>query len=161
MSTRIAATLATALAVAFIPQASAKGGTATLLPASDVKWVDVPDSPGVKLGALQGDPAKGAAHFLIKLPGGFVAPEHHHSADHYVTVISGTMSFTVDGKDTKLPAGSYFAYTGKKTHLTKCEAGADCVLSVDARGKWDVIPEGAKPAEKKKAAEKKPAAEKK
>ncbi len=59
------------------------------------------------------------------------------------------MVFTVDGKDTTLPAGSYFSYTGKKQHITKCEAGADCVLSVDSRGKWDVLPEQTKRAAKK------------
>jgi quercetin dioxygenase-like cupin family protein len=66
-----------------------------------------------------------------------------------VTVLSGTMVFTVDGKEYELPAGSYFSFIGKKQHTTKCEAGADCVLAVNARGKWDVIPEERKPAAKK------------
>jgi hypothetical protein len=34
--------------------------------------------------------------------------------------------------------------------MTKCEAGAERLLSVDARGKWDVVPEDTKPAAKKK-----------
>ena len=40
----------------------------------------------------------------------------------------------------------------------KCDAAADCVIEVDARGKWDVIP-AAKPADKKPAKpdDKKPA----
>jgi len=88
--------------------------------------------------------------YVQKIPGGFASPPHHHSTDHYVTVVSGTMSFTVDGKETKLPAGSYFSYTGKKPHITKCEAGADCVLSVDARSKLDVTPEAEKGAAKGK-----------
>ena len=136
-------------AFAIAPQAGAKGGTATLMPADGIKWSDVPNFPGVKMGTLQGDPGKGAAHFMMKLPGGFTSPPNHHPSDHYVTVVSGTISFTVDGKDTKLPAGSYFAFTGKKPHVTRCEAGADCVLAVDSRGKWDVLVEGAKPAAKK------------
>ena len=146
IATIVAMTLAT---MAFAPQVNAKGGTATLTPAADMKWADVPNFPGLKMAVLQGDPGKGASHFMMKFPAGFVSPPHHHSVDHYVTVVSGTMSFTVDGKDTKLPAGSYFAYTGKKTHITKCDAGAECVLSIDARGKWDVVPED-KPADKKK-----------
>ena len=149
IQTVFAVTLAV-IALAPLADAQAKkGGTATLVPAGDIKWTDVPDFPGVKMGVLQGDPAKGSAHFMIKLPGGFVAPLHHHPSDHYVAVVSGTVVFTVDGKDTKLPAGSYFSFTGMKQHVTKCDAGADCVLSVDSRGKWDVIPEGAKPAAKK------------
>ena len=55
------------------------------------------------------------------------------------TVVTGTMVLTVDGQDRKLPAGSYFALTGKKPHATRCEAGAECVLAIDARGKWDVV----------------------
>ena len=115
-----------------------------------MKWADVPNFPGLKMAVVQGDPGKGASHFMMKFPGGFVSPPHHHSTDHYVTVVSGTMSFTVDGKDTKLPAGSFFSYTGKKQHITKCEAGADCVLAIDARGKWDVVPEADKGAAKGK-----------
>jgi quercetin dioxygenase-like cupin family protein len=114
-----------------------------LLPSADIKWQDVPDFPGVKMAALEGDPAKGAAHFLIKLQDGFAAPLHHHSSDHFVTVVSGTLLLTVDGTETRLPAGSFFVFRGMKRHVTRCEAGADCVLSIDARGKWDVVPEKA------------------
>jgi quercetin dioxygenase-like cupin family protein len=151
-------TITTALALAlafgaFAPQAQAKdskkGGRAVLTPAGDIKWMDVPDSPGVKMAVLDGNPAKGAGHFLIKLSDGFAAPLHHHSSDHYVTVVSGTLSLTVDGKETKLPAGSFFLFTGKRPHITRCEPGADCVLAVDTRGKWDVVPEKAAPAAKK------------
>jgi len=39
-----------------------------------------------------------------------------------------------------LHAGSVFSFTGKKKHMTVCQAGADCVLFVDARGMWDVVP---------------------
>ena len=122
-----------------------KAGTAVLLPADDLKWTEVPDFPGVQMAVLDGDPATGAGHFLIKLKDGFVAPLHHHSSDHFATVLSGTLSFTVDGKETLLPAGSFFVFKGKKEHITKCVPGADCVLSVDVRGKWDVVPEGPKP----------------
>jgi len=131
--------------------AAKKGGAAVLTPSGDIKWADVPGFPGVKMSAVQGDPGKGANHSMQKLPAGFSAPLHHHTSDHYVTVVTGTLVLTVDGKETKLPPGSYFAFTGKKPHLTRCEAGADCTLFVDARGKWDVVPEESKGAPKKDA----------
>jgi quercetin dioxygenase-like cupin family protein len=142
----LTATAALALAyAAFAPSAFAKEGkkapSAVLLPAADLKWSDVPDFPGVKMATLDGNPAKGSSHFLIKLKDGFAAPLHHHTSDHFVTVVSGTLILTVDGKDTRLPAGSFFLFRGMKQHLTKCEPGGDCVLSIDARGKWDVLPE--------------------
>ena len=123
-----------------------KDGTAVLIPADEIKWIDAPGFPGVKMAVVQGDASKGPHHALVKLPAGFSAPLHHHSADHYATVLSGTVVFTVDGQDHRLPAGSYFAFTGKKTHLTKCETGSDCVIFNDVRGKWDVVPEAGKAA---------------
>jgi quercetin dioxygenase-like cupin family protein len=115
--------------------------TAVLTPAADLKWADVPGFKGVQLATADGDPSKGAAHFYLKFVAGFSAPLHHHSADHYVTVVSGTLVLGVDGKDVKLPPGSFFEFTHAKPHTTTCAAGADCVLAMDARDKWDVVPE--------------------
>jgi quercetin dioxygenase-like cupin family protein len=141
---------ATIVAPSAIAKDARKGGDAALMPASSLKWSDVAGFPGVQMTVLQGNPEKGAHHAMLKLPGGFAAPLHHHTSDHFVTVVSGTLVLTVDGKETKLPAGSYFSFIGKKQHITKCESGADCVLSVDSRGKWDVLPDDGKPAAKKK-----------
>jgi quercetin dioxygenase-like cupin family protein len=77
----------------------------------------------------------------VKFAGGFSAPAHHHTADHFVTVVAGTLVLNVDGKDQRLPAGSFFTFSGQKVHATRCEAGTDCVLAVDSRGAWDVVPE--------------------
>lgn len=126
-----------------------KGGSAVLIPASDLKWNDVPGFPGVKMAVTDRDPAKGPHHMMLKFAGGFSAGLHHHSSDHYGTVLAGTLVLTVDRKENKLPAGSYFSFKGKKQHATRCEAGADCVLSMDARGKWDVVATETKPAAKK------------
>lgn len=144
-------------ALAVIPVvAQAKGsGTSVVTAAADLKWNDVPNFPGVKMAVASGDPAKGAAHFFMKFAPGFAAPLHHHNADHHVTVVAGTLVLNIDGKDVKLPAGSYFSFRGKKPHMTKCDAGAECILFNDARGKWDVIPEAAPKAESKKADAKK------
>ena len=151
-ATVLAITLALA-ASAFTPPAAAKdaqkGGNAVLIPASDLKWTDVPGFPGVKMAVMDGNPAKGPHHSMLKFAAGFAADLHHHSSDHHGTVVSGTLVLTVDGKENKLPAGSYFSFKDRKQHVTKCEAGADCVLSMDVRGKWDVVAEGAKPAAKK------------
>ena len=141
---------ATVVAPNAIAKDTKKGGDAALMPASSLKWSEVAGFPGVQMTVLQGNPEKGAHHAMMKLPAGFASPVHHHTSDHFVTVVSGTLVLTVDGKETKLPAGSYFSFIGKKKHITKCESGADCVLSVDSRGKWDVLPEDAKPAAKKK-----------
>ena len=131
-------------AAALLPWAvEAKGGgKAVTIPASDLKWKDAgPDTPGVQIAAVAGDPSKGAAKFFVKLPSGFSAPLHHHTADHAAVVVSGTVVQNVDGQDFTFTPGSYFAYTGKKQHTTKCTDPAGCIIFVDTHGKWDVVPE--------------------
>ena len=130
--------LVAAACLSLVPCADA-ADNAVFVPAGEIKWQDVPNAKGVQLAAVQGDPSKGPSHFFLKFAPGFSAPAHYHSANHYGTVVSGTVVLSVDGQDRKLPAGSYFAFTGKKAHATRCEAGADCVLAIDARGKWDVV----------------------
>ncbi|MEQ1877507.1 MAG: cupin domain-containing protein [Bdellovibrionia bacterium] len=110
----------------------------TMTPAADVKWAPVPGFDGVENSIVEGDAAKGQHHSFMKFKAGFAAPLHHHTSNHFVTVVAGTMILTVDGKETKLPAGSYFSFSNKTPHMTKCDAGADCILFADVRGKWDV-----------------------
>jgi quercetin dioxygenase-like cupin family protein len=140
--------LAPALALIFAASAPAKEGkrppAVSLFPAGDLIWTDDTEHPGVRMAVVDGDPAKGPCHFLVQLKEGLVVPLHHHTSDHFGTVLSGTLSFTVDGKETLLPAGSVFVFRGKKEHVTRCMPGADCVISMDVRGKWDVVPQ-AKP----------------
>ena len=131
-------------AAALLPWAvEAKGGgKAVNVPAADLKWKDAgPDTPGVQYAAVVGDPMKGAAKFFVKLPSGFDVPLHHHTADHFGVVVSGTLVQNIDGKDVTMPPGSFLGFTGKKPHTTKCTDAAGCILFVDAHAKWDVVPE--------------------
>ena len=135
--------LSTVAAERAAPKATPKhaASSAVLVSDAELKWNDVPDFPGVKMAPLHGDPGTGPSHFFLKLPSGFAVGMHFHNADHWVAVVSGTLVLTPEGgAEKKLPAGSGFGFTGKKKHTTKCAAGADCVLFIDARGKWDVIP---------------------
>ena len=129
--------LASALVVGGLAVAS---GKAIVVARGDVTWT--PGAiPGVSTAAVDGDMAKGASHFYLKYASGLVTPMHHHSADHYVTLVSGNLTLVADGKEHKLTPGSYFALTGKAPHAAKCEGSEDCVMFVDARAAWDVVPE--------------------
>ena len=133
--------LAAAALLPWVVQAKG-GGKSVTIPAGDLKWKDAgPDTPGVQYAAVAGDPMKGAGKFFVKLPSGFSVGMHHHTADHFSVVVSGTLVQNVDGQDVTMPAGSYFSYTGKKQHTTRCTDAAGCILYVDAHGKWDVVPE--------------------
>ena len=143
-----------ALSASFTPTTHAadkakKSSAVTLVPKGDLKWNDVPGFAGVQIAAVDGEPAAGPSHFFLKFAPGFAAPLHHHSANHSGTVVAGTMVLTIDGKQEKLPAGSFFKLSDKVKHATTCEAGAECILSMDVRGKWDVVPEAEKVAAKK------------
>ena len=123
------------------PAKAASGGKAVLVAAGDLKWAVPPNSPpGVQMAVLWGDPAKGPFGALHKFVAGFAVPLHHHSAGYRGVVVSGTFLQTVEGEAEKtLTAGSYFAYSGKKKHETKCAAGGECVVFIDSGGAWDVV----------------------
>jgi len=141
MTTSIAKAVIVAGALLVPLMAGAKDtGKAAFAPASGLQWKDAPDQNGVQVAAVQGDPTKGAARFFVKLASGFDVPLHHHTADHFAVVISGTMVLN-DGQDHTMPVGSYWSFTGKKQHTTKCIDPAGCTLFVEAKGKWDVLPE--------------------
>lgn len=129
------------------------GGKAVLWAADELKWIDPAGAPpGVKMAVLWGDPAKGPHGAMHRFPAGFSAPLHHHTAGHHVVVVSGTLLLTPEGEaEKKLGPGSYFSLTGKKQHVTKCDAGAECVLFVDCGGPWDVVLAEAKTEAKEEA----------
>lgn len=68
---------------------------------ADLKWKEL-GVPGLAAAPVSGDMTKGASRFFLKYPVGFVSPKHHHTSDHYVTMVSGTITLTVDGKDHRL-----------------------------------------------------------
>jgi quercetin dioxygenase-like cupin family protein len=116
-----------------LAEASGKGGkgNATLVPAADVKWSDVPGRDGVQMAVLGGAPDKGASHFLIKFSPGTTVPLHFHNPDHYAYVVAGTMTFGADGKEVSLPPGSYLRTASRAPRTT-----------ASARTGRDKMPEG-------------------
>lgn len=134
--------LAMALGTVVVAAAQAKTSKAkgVVTPASDVAWKEA-GIPGVETAAVDGDMAKGASHFYLKYPAGFTTPVHHHTADHYVTTVKGTLVLTVNGKEHRLTPGSFFALTGKVPHAATCDGTEDCIMFIDARSRWDVVPE--------------------
>jgi quercetin dioxygenase-like cupin family protein len=129
------------LAALLAPAASAQApANVVATKAAELKWTAA-GVPGVSTAAVEGDMSKGACHFYLKYDAGFVAPVHHHSPDHYVTTVSGNLVLIVDGKEQRLAPGSYFAFVGKAKHAVRCEGKEPCVMFIDARGPWDVVPE--------------------
>ncbi|HET9978122.1 MAG TPA: cupin domain-containing protein [Burkholderiaceae bacterium] len=133
----ILGSLAAALMAAAPPLAAA--GSATVVAKADLKWKDMGN--GVTAARVSGDMDKGASRFFLKYPVGFVTPKHHHSTNHYVTLVSGTVTLTVEGKEHRLGPGSYFALTNKAAHTAKVEGNEDAVFFIQADGPWNVVME--------------------
>ena len=132
--------IALAAALAMAATAIASSGGTMVVAKADLQWKDM-GIPGVAAAPVWGDMDKGPSRFFLKYPAGFVSPNHHHSADHYVTLISGMVTLTVAGKDYKLVPGSYFALTGKAPHVAKVEGKEDAVFFIQADSAWDVMME--------------------
>jgi quercetin dioxygenase-like cupin family protein len=149
MKSRFALVTAALLLTAAALSTAVAGDAAksSVTPSADIKWAAAA-FPGVSTAAVEGDMTKGASHFFLKYDAGLVTPLHHHSADHYVTVVSGTLALTVDGKETTLGPGSFFALVNKTPHTARVVGDAPAVMLVDARAPWDVVPEAAQAAKK-------------
>jgi anti-sigma factor ChrR (cupin superfamily) len=132
------------VAVAASAPAGDAGKPVTMTP-DQMKWVAGPDAQGVLTAVTWGDPAKGAHGAFHKFVPGFTAPLHTHTASTRIVVLSGTMSIAgEDGKELKLPAGSFFTQPNSFVHVTKCLPGSECVVYLEADAKWDLKPAAAK-----------------
>lgn len=133
--------VSSAVSLALITAAVAfGGGEAVVVAKADLVWKNM-GVPGLDAAAVSGDMEKGASRFFLKYPVGFVTPSHHHSADHYGTLVAGSITLTIDGKDHKLGPGSYFVLTGKQSHTVKVEGEEEAVFFIQADGPWDVVME--------------------
>ncbi len=71
LAVAMAATLTAAIAEPM--ESAAKGGTATLMPAADLKWEDVEGCRGLRGAFLLGDAKKAANHITLKWPARYSA----------------------------------------------------------------------------------------
>ena len=115
-------------------------GKSVVLPKADLKWTAMGNA-GVAAAPVSGDMQKGPCRFFLKYPVGLVTPPHHHTADHYVTVISGSVTLTVGGKDHRLGPGDYFMLADRAEHVAKVEGNEPAIFFIQADGPWDVVME--------------------
>lgn len=56
---------------------------------------------------------------LVCIKAGTEIPEHTGNHDHFMTVISGQGTFTIDGRETVLEPGVFIALPARTPHATK------------------------------------------
>ena len=114
-----------------------EAGKSVVLPKADLKWKAMGN--GIEAAPVSGDMEKGASRFFLKYPVGLVTPMHHHTANHHVTVISGSITLTVGGKEHRLGPGSYFMLSDRAAHVAKVEGNEAAVFFIQAEAPWDVV----------------------
>ena len=117
----------------------ARAESTLVMTKADLKWKDMGN--GIAAAPVSGDMAKGESRFFLKYPAGLVTPNHHHDADHYVTLVLGAITLTVAGKEYPLGPGDYFALTDKQPHVAKVEGSEEAVFFIQADGPWNVVME--------------------
>jgi mannose-6-phosphate isomerase-like protein (cupin superfamily) len=120
------------------PALAAETGKSVVLAKSDLKWKAMGTS-GVAAAPVSGDMEKGPCRFYLKYPVGLVTPLHHHTANHHVTMISGSITLTVGGKELRLGPGAYFMLADRAAHVAKVNGNEEAVFFIHAEGPWDVV----------------------
>jgi anti-sigma factor ChrR (cupin superfamily) len=125
-------------AVAYSAGEAAKPVTFT---PDQLKWAPAPGIQGVMTAVVWGDPATGPHAAFDKFTAGFDTPLHTHSSNNRIVVLAGTMAMAgKDGKEMQFPAGSFYTQPNTYEHTTKCLAGADCMVFLEADAAWDLKP---------------------
>ena len=142
MNTRTSVTFGLLLAVAggsYIAGAigAGKGG---MTPADKLVWEKVGDGP-LQAAKLWGDRQQGAYAVLYKLPPGFHATPHSHTADYNGVNLKGTWVHVMDGETKEMPPGSYVMQPGGGVHDDFCKGPEECILMIQQDAKADFIPE--------------------
>jgi mannose-6-phosphate isomerase-like protein (cupin superfamily) len=129
------------VAAALFPAAfvsAGETGKSMVVAQADLKWKAMGNA-GVAAAPVSGDMEKGPSRFFLKYPVGLVTPLHTHTANHHVTVVSGSITLTVGGKDYRLGPGSYFMLADRAPHVAKVEGNQEAVFFIQADGPWDVV----------------------
>ena len=123
------------------PAAARKAKTGTEINSADLKWSEMKDSGGIMMAPLTGDASKGAFTAMVKFPAGMMQPQHTHTANIKVVVISGTLMGGPDTASAKeYGPGSFRDVPSGWKHVTGCKAGAECLVFVEGSGKMDQKP---------------------
>ena len=115
---------------------------------SDMKWIALPERPGMQFATLSGDPKVGPYTQMRKVPAGTDNGLHSHSSDIQNVIISGVWYTGTDASTAKdFGAGSVVLMPGNWLHVSGCRAGSECVFYQEGKGKFDFKPAQTKPSD--------------
>ena len=104
------------------------------------KFVDSPNSPGVSMANLRGDPEKGPHASYTKFKPGFDAGWHTHTADVWIVGIKGAYLYKDDAGEKRIGPGDYLRVPGGHKHWSGGDKTEGALFYEEGSGKFDSIP---------------------
>ena len=136
--------LVCASALAGAADQSAPAGFVRLTP-EQVRWQDVPGSPGVQMATIAGDPnGHGLYIQRVRFPPHVMDRPHWHPNDRHVTVLKGIW-FTGTGATFDPPhaiplqPGSYMLHPAKALHWDGSNSDGEVIVQVFGIGPADTV----------------------
>ncbi len=109
---------------------------------ADVEFAPLGEGP-IQIGVLWGDLATGPSGFLLRIPPGFEAPIHAHTASYRMVVLNGQHLHWLETEDKAdaqpASAGAYFLQPATQMHGDANPTGAESLLLVMFDGPFDFI----------------------
>ncbi|HEU0310695.1 MAG TPA: DUF4437 domain-containing protein [Sphingomicrobium sp.] len=139
------AALAAGLAApaALVAQDGPKASPSLRIAADEMSWRQQTPELATMISELWGDrQVDGGAGAMLRLPPGFDSGLHAHSGEFHGIVIRGAMIHegpNGEGRDKRLPAGSYVRQAGGEMHIDKCVSEEPCEFFVFQDRRADII----------------------
>jgi hypothetical protein len=126
------------------PAAAATAPRPRVVLPDDVDWKPLSSKQvvgGPVIHVLTGDPRRGPAVFLLKLPGEGEIPPHTTAAAYHAVVVSGTWMHAFGTEEAMaIPPGGYWFQPARQRRADRCPAGPDCVVLVRSSGPFVPAP---------------------
>jgi hypothetical protein len=111
------------------------------VPADKLPWYrEAPNIPA-ELAPLWGDRSKGEAGTYLRVPAGFDAPLHYHTADYWAIVVQGEWAHWVpatgEGKGVRLLPGAHWTQVKNQPHKDACLSKSPCIIFLFNRDPYE------------------------
>lgn len=110
--------------------------------ASQAKWIDSKDIPGLHQAVVSGDPAKGASVVYLKMDPGTKVGWHWHTGPEIVYGDSGDIEVGMfkSNETSHVTGGSYARMPGHMIHKAECVSKEPCAAYIESPQIFDYHP---------------------